>query len=150
MTLGQVAVDLEPYPLQMQSLRSFFSVLLPSTEWALGLYLMTAGVFVAIASVSWKTRAPLELRFAILLFCLLLVDPHVNAYDLILAAPAFILAAGWAVERGEGRPLFWALLYMSFYLPALAYIPETTGLQVSVLATATLTSWLAVKSWRTR
>jgi hypothetical protein len=149
MSLGRVAVDLEPYPLQMQSLRSFFSVLLPWPEWALGLYLMTAAVFVAIAAISWKATAPLELRFAILLFCLLLVDPHVNAYDLVITAPAFILAAGWAVEKGERRPLFWALLYLSFYLPAMTFIVEITHVQVSVLAVAALTCWLAAKSWRT-
>ena len=147
--LGHVAVDLEPYPLQMQSLRSFFSVLLPSAEWALGLYLVTAAIFVAIAATSWRTKAPLELRFAILLFCLLLVDPHVNAYDLILTAPAFILAAGWALERGERTTLFWALLYLAFYLPAMSFIAERTHIQVSVLAVAALAYWLAVRSWRT-
>ena len=78
-SLGNIAVDLEPYPLQMQSLRSFFSVLLPWPGLALGLYFLSAAVFVAIAAVSWKKIARLELRFAILLFCLLLVDPHVNA-----------------------------------------------------------------------
>jgi hypothetical protein len=143
MSLGKVAGDLEPYPLQMQSLRSFFSVLLPWPEWALGLYLLTAAVFVAIAAISWKTIAPLELRFAILLFCLLLVNPHVNAYDLVLTAPAFILAAGWALELGERRPLFWTLLYLSFYLPAMTFIVEFTHLQVSVLAVAALVCWLA-------
>jgi hypothetical protein len=141
--LGNVAVDLEPYPLQMQSLRSFFSVLLPWPEWALGLYLVTAAAFVAIAAVSWKRIANLEIRFAILLFCLLLVDPHVNAYDLIVIAPAFILAAGWGVERGERRPLFWALLYLAFYLPAMPFIVELTHVQVSVLAVAALACWLA-------
>jgi len=148
MSLGRVAGDLEPYPLQMQSLRSFFSVLLPWPEWALGFYLVTAAVFVAIAAVSWKTSAPLELRFAILLFCLLLVDPHVNSYDLVVTAPAFILAAGWAIERGERRPLFWALLYLAYYLPAMTFIVEYTHVQVSVLAAAVLAGWLAAKSWR--
>ena len=148
MSLGRVAVDLEPYPLQMQSLRSFFSVLLPWPEWALGLYLVTATIFVAIAAVSWKTIASLELRFAILCFCLLLVDPHVNAYDLIVTAPAFILAASWAVERGERRPLFWALLYLSFYLPAMTFIAEITHVQVSVLAAVALVCWLATEARR--
>lgn len=143
MSLGEVAVDLEPFPLQMQSLRSFFSVLLPWSELATGLYLVTAAVFVATAAVVWKTRAPLELRFAILLFCLLLVDPHVNPYDLVVTAPAFILAAGWAVERGERRPSFWALLYLSYYLPAMTFIAEITHLQVSVLSVAALACWLA-------
>ena len=150
MSLGKVAVELEPYPLQMQSFRSFFSVLLPWPDVALGLYLVTAAVFVAIAAVSWKTVAPLELRFSILLFCLLLVDPHVNAYDLVMTAPAFILTTGWALEAGERRPLFWALLYLAFYLPAMTFIVEITHLQVSVLAVAALACLLAAKSWRTR
>jgi hypothetical protein len=141
--LGQVATLLEPFPLQMQSFRSFYSVLLPWPDLALGLYLVTAAAFVAIAAVAWRSGAPLELRFAILLFCLLLVDPHVNAYDLILTAPAFILAAGWAVETGEHRRPFWVLLYLSFYLPGWTFIAQYTHVQLSVLATALLTCWLA-------
>ena len=142
--LGQVADLLEPVPFQMQSLRSFFSVLLPWPDWALGFYLVTAAAFIVIAAISWKTSASLELRFAILLFCLLLVDPHVNAYDLVVTAPAFIFAAGWAVERGEQRPVFWALLYASFLLPGMTFIVVYTHVQVSVLATAALTCLLAV------
>lgn len=145
--LGQVADVLEPVPFQMQSLRSLFSVLLPWPELALGSYLVTAAVFVAIAAVSWKTFASLELRFAILLFCLLLVDPHVNAYDLVVTAPAFIFAAGWALERNE-RPLIWALLYLSFFLPGMTFIAEVTHVQVSVLATAALTCLLAAGARR--
>jgi hypothetical protein len=148
MNLGRVAGDLEPYPLQMQSLRSFFLVLLPWPGWALGLYLLTAAVFVTVAAVSWKTSAPLELRFATLLFCLLLVDPHVNAYDLVVTAPAFILAAGWGVAHGERRALFWLLLYLVFYLPAMTFIVEFTHVQVSVLAAAVLACWLAARSRR--
>ncbi|HUR20820.1 MAG TPA: glycosyltransferase family 87 protein [Vicinamibacterales bacterium] len=144
--LGKVAVDLEPFPLQMQSLRSFFSVLVPGPEWALGFYVVTATAFVAIAAVTWKSSAPLELRFAILLFCLLLVDPHVNAYDLIVTAPAFILTSGWALERGERRPLFWALLYLSFYLPAMTFVVAITHVQVSVLAVAILVCVLATSA----
>ncbi len=146
--LGKVADVLEPIPLQMQSFRSLYSVLLPWPEWSLGFYLVTAGIFVAIAAVSWKTIASLELRFAILLFCLLLVDPHVNAYDLVVAAPALMFAAGWAIEAGERRPLFWALLYAAFYLPAMTFIVELTRLQVSVVATAILTCWLASEARR--
>ena len=141
--LGGVAIHLEPYPLQMQSLRSFFSVLLPWPELSMALYVLTAAAFVWIAAVSWKSSASLELRFAILLFSLLLVDPHVNAYDLVATAPAFILAAGWAVNLGERRPIFWALLYMSFYLPGMTFLVELTHLQVSVLAVACLVCWLA-------
>lgn len=141
--LGGIAVHLEPYPLQMQSLRSFFSVLLPWPELAFGMYLLSAAVFVTIAAVSWKSIASLELRFAILLFCLLLVDPHVNSYDLVVTAPAFILAAGWAVERRERRPLFWALLYLAFYLPAMTFLVALTNIQVSVLAAAGVVCWLA-------
>jgi hypothetical protein len=146
--LGGVADVLEPVPLQMQSLRSFFSVLLPWPDLALGLYLVTAALFVAIAARSWTSRARLELRFAILLFALLLVDPHVNAYDLILTAPAFIFAAGWALDAGERRPLFWALLYASFYLPGLTMAVTYTHVQASVLASAVLTWWLAARAMR--
>lgn len=146
--LGQVAAVLEPFPLQMQSFRSFYSVLLPWPDAALGLYLVTAAAFVSIAAITWRSNAPLELRYAILLFCLLLVDPHVNSYDLVLTAPAFILVAGWALESGEQRRAFWVLLYLSFYLPGWTFIAEFTHVQASVLATAVLTCWLAAGALR--
>ena len=66
-----------------------------------------------------------------------------------MTAPAFIFAGAWAVEHGERRPVFWALLYLSYYLPAMSFIAERTRVQVSVLAVAALVGWLAPRSWRT-
>src|SRR5207248_9497414 len=44
--LGQVSSLLEPFPSQMQSLRSFFSLLLPWPTVAVGLYLLCAAVVI--------------------------------------------------------------------------------------------------------
>jgi alpha-1,2-mannosyltransferase len=140
---GQVAPLLEPQPFQMQSLRSFFSILLPWPHVALLCYVAAAGVVVGIAARCWRTPAPIEFRYSLLLLATILIDPHVNSYDLVVLAPVFILVAGWMLDRGLTDWRAWTLLYACYFLPALTFIPTATHVQVSVLALAGLTAWLA-------
>jgi hypothetical protein len=132
--LGGQAPLLEPHPFQMQSLRSFFDMLLPWPVAALACYLVAAVVLVAVASRAWRSRGPLDLRFSVLLLVMILVDPHVNGYDLVIVAPVFLLAANAALRSGLSSRIFWATLYAAFFLPAFDVIPKITHIEVSVLA----------------
>lgn len=133
-----IAGVLEPIPYQMQSLRSFFSVLLPWPDVAFVAYFVAAAAGVAIAAWHWRGRAALELRYSVLLLIMILVNPHVNPYDLVAIVPAFFLIASWGLTRGAADRRLWVLLYLAYYLPGLTFIPTVTHLQVSVVALAAL------------
>jgi hypothetical protein len=141
--LGQVADLLEPSPYQMHSLRSIFSLLLPSSQWALAFYLLAGAMAIVVAAACWRRTAPLELRFSVLILATVLVDPHVNAYDLIVIAPVFILVTSWATGRGHTGGGLWVLLYLCYYLPALTLLPVMTHVQLSVVADTALLVLLA-------
>lgn len=136
--VGQIAAVLEPIPYQMQSLRSFFTLLIPSPAVAYGAYLATAAGVIIIAARHWGSGAPLELRYSVLLLATVLVDPHVNPYDLVVIIPVFILVAKRAIARGDTNRWLWGLLCLCYYLPALTFIPTMTHVQVSVAAMAAL------------
>jgi hypothetical protein len=140
---GKVAPLLEPQPFQMQSLRSFFSLLLPWPQVALLCYCLSAVVFVGIAARYWRTAAPFELRYSLFLLATILIDPHVNSYDLVVIAPVFILVVGWMLDHHRPTDRVWMLLYFCYFLPALAFIPKVTHVQVTVLALAALMVWVA-------
>jgi hypothetical protein len=141
--LNNVAVLLEPQPFQMQSLRSFFALLLPWPGAALVLYVSAAAGVLVIACAVWRTTASLELRFSVFLLATVLVDPHVNAYDLVVIGPVFFLALGWVMARGRVRAAFWTTAYLAYFLPALQFVPRFTDVQVSVLALVALLVLLA-------
>jgi hypothetical protein len=132
--VGQIAEVLEPIPYQMQSLRSFFSVLLPWTGVAWAGYLLASAAVVILAARCWRSGAALELRFSVLLLALVLVDPHVNPYDLIAITPVFFLTLPWAAGEGRTGPLLLVLLYLCYYLPGLSFLPTVTHVQLSVVA----------------
>jgi hypothetical protein len=140
--LGRVAVDLEPQPHQMQSLRSFFSVLLPWPSLALACYAAAAVITAVVAARCWRSRAPLSVRYAVLLLAAILVDPHVNVYDLVVLVPVFPLIAALAIRDGRG-PWLWALLGACFYAPIFAHAASTVfHVQIEVLLLVLLLSAL--------
>jgi len=141
--VGQIAGVLEPIPDQMQSLRSFFSVLLPSPDVAFVAYAVCAALVIGLAAWCWRSTAALELRYSVLLLATILVDPHVNPYDLVAIIPVLVLAAGFLISRPTLERLPWVLLYLCYYLPALSYLPAITHVQFSVIALLALTIVLA-------
>lgn len=136
--VGEIANVLEPIPYQMQSLRSFFSVLIPWTGLAWAGYLIASAIIVILAAVCWRSRAVLELRFSVLLLAMVLVDPHVNPYDLIAIVPVFFLTLPWATGPGRTARLMLLLLYLCYYLPAVSFLPTVTHVQFSVVALVAL------------
>jgi hypothetical protein len=142
--------QLEPRPYQMHSLRSFWAMLVPWPHLALALYVITAVAVLGIALSLWKTRAPLNLRFAALLIATVLVSPHLTVYDLVILAPAYLLLADWAVADGSPAPRsFGLLLYLGYALPLVGPLSIWTHLQLSVLAMAGIL-WMTFRIAETR
>ena len=95
--IPNVAPLLEPRLYQTHSLRSFCSLLLPWPGVAFAFYMVCAIAVLVIAIRCWRSRAPLNLRYSVLLLASVLVAPHLTVYDLVILAPAFLLL-------GRGSP----------------------------------------------
>src|SRR5258708_27154310 len=77
------AAELSLAPIQMHSLRSFWSLLLPWPQVSLALFILSAMVVVGMAAFVWKSSSPLALRFTALTVAAVLVNPHLFIYDLL-------------------------------------------------------------------
>ena len=86
--------------------------------------------------------------FAAVILALILICPHVNAYDLILLCPLyFLLAECFADGTFESRRLALPLLlFASFLSPLLAVLPAVIRLQFSVTAMAATLMMLRSKA----
>ncbi len=124
--------------IQMHSLHSFWEILIPwrSAVWAL--YLLSSFAVIVIATVIWKSSAPIALRFSALLFSAVLVNPHLYIYDLLALAPAFLLLTDWSLRHPESpeKPALDVLLYLAFLLPLFGPVAYWTHLQLSVIVFA--------------
>ena len=132
--------ELNLAPIQMHSLRSFWTLLIPSPAVALMLYLLSSIAGIAIAVAIWKSPLPLPLRFSALTFAAVLVDPHFFIYDVLVLAPALLLLADWTLanEHHILTPALRVLAYLAFILPLFGPISRWTHLQLSVVAFAAL------------
>ena len=139
--VGQVAL-LEPQPWQMHSLRSFFSLLLPWSGAALIAYVSAAVVLIWVAIRAWRSNAPLSSRYAVLVLVTLLVDPHVNSYDLVMLICALLLAGAWILSQPKLDPRLITFLGLVYYSPALETVTRFTHFQISVPAIVGLAGWL--------
>ncbi len=139
----------EPKVYMVHSMRAFWAMLVPQPKIALGLYLACAIAVLVIASQTWKSAAPLELRYSSLLLATALVAPHLTIYDLVILAPLFMLIVEWRlkknrtltaeyVENAERSGLEALLLYLCYGLPLLGPLTRYTHVQLSVLAFAAL------------
>ncbi len=135
---------LEPKPYQTHSLRTFWSMLLPTTppwssEISFGLYLLSAGVVLGFTVACWRNRAAyLPLKYSALLFASVLASPHLTVYDLVILAPAFLLLADWLAAHPLTASSRWlcTLLYFSYMLPLIGPLARWTHVQLSVMAMA--------------
>jgi alpha-1,2-mannosyltransferase len=145
------AAELSLAPIQMHSLRSFWTLLIafpPASlpQLALALYVLSSLVVVAMATALWKSSSPLVLRFSALTLTAVLVNPHLFVYDLLVLAPVLLLLADWAVNNPQdpSRPVLHILLYLAFVLPLFGPLSRWTHVQLSVPVLALLL-WLL---WR--
>jgi hypothetical protein len=133
-------------PRSGDSLKSFFAVFVP-VEWlALGLYAAAAGATLVITARIWRSHARFEIRSAAVILAVILICPHVNAYDLILLCPLyFLLAECFADGTFDGRRLALPLLLCATFLaPVLVVLPAMVRLQFSV--TAMVSTLLVLRS----
>jgi len=138
--LNQNASALEPHLDRMHSLRSFWQLLLPWQGIASVFYAITALAVVVITIWCWRSKARVELRYAVFLIGSALVDPHLTDYDLVILMPAllsigeFVLLAPEAPERDVAR----LLTYVAYVLPLFGPMLRVVHVQLSVPAYAGL------------
>jgi hypothetical protein len=146
-----VAPEMEPNKFHMHSLRAFVDLLGLSGTAALTAYAIASLLVLIVALRCWRGRSPLVLRYAVLLFATILVDPHLYAYDLLLLIPAFLLLWNWILEQRD-RPLadvvpglqfdrvkvvsfnrvFEVLVFVCYFSPAFTPLPDLLHFQASV------------------
>jgi Glycosyltransferase family 87 len=143
------SAELSLAPIQMHSLRAFWSLLIPSTPVIFALYVLSSIVVLITASYTWRSPAPLAFRFSALMFSAVLVNPHLFIYDLLVLAPAFLLLTNWILGNAQSfvSPRLKILLYLAFVLPLLGLLSSWTHLQLSVVAFAALV-WVLGRATR--
>jgi len=130
--------ELNLAPIQMHSLRSFWTLLIPSPAVSLMLYLACAIVAIAAAIAIWKSHLPLSLRFSALTITAVLASPHLFIYDVLVLAPALLLLADWLLQNQPPFPSLRVLTYLAFILPLFGPVSRWTHLQLSVIVFAAL------------
>jgi len=134
--INQNASSLEPHIDRMHSLRAFWTLLVPWHVAASLLYAVTALGVIIVTVWCWRSKAPIELRYAVFLLGTALVDPHLTDYDLVMLMPALlvigdrILLAPESIERDAAR----VLTYVAFCLPLFGPMLKVVHVQLSVPA----------------
>lgn len=134
------ASALEPHLDRMHSLRAFWNLMLPWHSVASLLYWVTALGVIAVTVWCWRSKTPVELRYAVFLLGSALVDPHLTDYDLVMLMPALlvigdrILLAPESTQRDAAR----VLTYVAFCLPLFGPMLKAVHVQLSVPAYAAL------------
>ena len=138
--LNKNASALEPHIDRMHSLRAFWSLLLPWHTAASLLYAVSAMAVIAITLWCWKSKTPVELRYAIFLLGSALIDPHLTDYDLVMLIPAFLVIGDRILLDAEspGRDAARVLTYAAFCLPLFGPMLKGFHLQLSVPTYAAL------------
>jgi arabinofuranan 3-O-arabinosyltransferase len=133
-------VELSLAPIQMHSLRSFWSLLIPLAPAALALYGVTSIVVIVLSAAVWKSVRDLSRQFAALLLVAVLVNPHLFVYDLLVLAPALLLIVNWALAGAQDglSPALYPLSYLAFMLPLVGPLSRWTHVQLTVPCFAAL------------
>jgi len=131
---------LEPKLYQTHSLRTFWSMLVPSPALSFSLDVVSAAVILGFTIACWKRNrtVPLPLRYSALLLASVLVAPHLTVYDLVILAPAFVLLADWLIGEPStpATRRLGTFLYLVYMLPLLGSLTRWTHVQLSVIAMA--------------
>ncbi len=133
-------VELSLAPIQMHSLRSFWSLLIPWPEVAFALYVLSSIVVIGIAAAVWKSSPSLAIRFSALTLVAVLVNPHLFVYDLLVLAPVLLLLVDWTLTNSQPvlSSTLQLLLYLAYILPLFGPLSRWTHVQLSVPAFAVL------------
>jgi alpha-1,2-mannosyltransferase len=123
-------------PMQMHSLRTFWTLLIPWSRGVWALYILSSLAVVGMAASVWKSSAPRALRFSALILAAVLVNPHLYIYDLLALVPALLLLTDWVANVNDPQdpstPPLQLLLYLAFLLPLFGPLSRWTHVQLSV------------------
>lgn len=128
----------EPRLYQTHCLRTFWSMLVPWSGVALGLYVVSAAVVLMWTIALWRRQEPLSLKYSALLLATVLVSPHLTVYDLVILAPAILLLTDWLISHPSAPQGTGTLIYLTCTLPLLGPYMRWTHIQLSVIVMATL------------
>jgi hypothetical protein len=128
----------EPRPYQTHCLRTFWSMLVPWSGAALGLYVISAIIVLSWTTAIWKRQESLSLKYSALLLATVLISPHLTVYDLVILAPAILLLTDWLISHRSAPPGTGTLIYLVCALPLLGPYVRWTHIQLSVIAIAAL------------
>lgn len=130
------STELTLSPIQMHSLRSFWTLLVPWPQGVWVLYILSSLAVIAMATAVWKSSSPVALRFSALVLAAVLVNPHLYIYDLLALAPALLLLTDWVLNNPQHplSPALRGLLYLAFLLPLFGPLSRWTHMQLSVPA----------------
>ena len=136
----------EFYLHHLHSWRGFFEILGVPNVAAQTAYVVAAVLVLVVACRCWRSAAPLEVRYPVLLIATVLVNPHGYVYDSIILMPAFLLLWDWA-EQGDDvfATRFEWLMYFCYLSPLLAIVAIVAHVQLSVPA-LTLLGALAARA----
>ena len=123
------------FPSEIHSIRGFFQLLIPSP--AVVTICFLAGLFWAldVALRTWRTPAPLPVRWGQLVLLSVLASPHLISYDLLILSLTLLVCADWAVRNPDHplRPGIVLLLVLAYFAPFSGMIvARLTHIQVSV------------------
>ena len=131
------SAELSLAPIQMHSLRSFFSLLIPWPSIALVFYGLSSVTILLLAVWIWRSSNALSIRFSALILAAVLINPHLFVYDLLVLAPALLLLTDATLnaepELDRSREVLQFLLYLAFVLPLIGPISRWTHVQLSVI-----------------
>jgi hypothetical protein len=142
---------LEPRPYQTHCLRTFWSMLIPSSTASNALYLISAAVVMVWTVQVWKRSEAWAPRFSLLLLATVLVSPHLTVYDLVILAPAILLLSDWLIPQPQSLRvgLMGTILYLVYVLPLVGPFARWTHVQLSVVAMGVL-AYLITKTIRSQ
>ena len=128
------AAELGLAPIQMHSLRSFWTLLLHWPKAAFALYAVSSCCAIAIAASIVKSARPLALRFSALVLAAVLVNPHLFVYDLLVLVPVLLVLAEWTLNNtpDSASSPHRRLLYLAFIVPLVGPPSQWTHVQLSV------------------
>jgi hypothetical protein len=128
-------------PIQMHSLRSFWTLLIPWPQVEFALYLLSSIIMVGMTAMIWKSSA--------LTLAAVLANPHLFVYDLVVLAPVLLLLVDSSLTNAQSlSPTLQILSYLTFVLPLFGPLSRWTHVQLSVPTMSVLT-WILWRLSRT-
>ena len=136
---------MEPDAQLAYSMRAVLLGLHLEPRWAVAASVSLSVVVIGFAVAAWRHEVPIDVRYVGLVFATLLIDPHLYGYDLLLAAPALLLAGDRAWRRRDQIGVVCVTaLYSAPILTMLLPGPSV----LTTLALVAVTGWTIGRSLR--